>query len=291
MSIASQIEDFLDSKGSATRDAYARGLRGYADFRGMPLERAVEELLTGGGDTAAERVAAFREALLVADRSPSLVNRNLSALREFVAFSARQGRAAFQLRVRGVVASVPRAPLILTPQDVEAAITAYLRHAGRTPLVRRLRNVALVRLVYHCDLAREQLHRANLEDVLRDEESGVPAHIRVLTRGQAADDTIRIPPGARAALDEWLSMRPAGGIALFTALEPGFAGERLSIRGITHVVGQVFASVERRGTTINDIRRAGMRSRVARIGSEIVASSDYVGISGPIGVWNTNLTA
>lgn len=197
-----------------TRKAYARDLaafRRHAEQAGIADWNAVD----------VHRVRAFVAARHRAGLGPRSLARELSALRSFYEYLAREGEIAVN-PAEGV--SAPRHKRHL-PAALDADQMARLLDIpGDTPLVRRDR--AMFELLYSSGLRLAELAGLDLHDFDRRD-----ATVRVTGKG-AKTRILPVGRHARAALDAWLKVRGGLAGAGTPALFVGARGKRIGPRSV-----------------------------------------------------------
>ena len=94
------------------------------------------------------------------------------------------------------------------------------------------RNVALLRLLHDLALRRAEAVGLDLADIDIQTSS-----VQILGKGRGGKVPLTLPGPTRAALADWLSVRPKGGEALFVRLDRGAApGDRLTGRSVALIV-------------------------------------------------------
>jgi integrase/recombinase XerD len=193
---------------AAERGAVANTLSAYG--RDLKSARAVLGDLAG-----ADRDALARLGAAWADLAPSSLARKASALRQFYAFLVEDGRRADDPgdalpRLR------PRRPLprLLSHDDIARLFGAAeaAARAGDPPAIRLL---ALIELLYGSGLRASELVGLALAAVPRD------APFLTITGKGGQQRLVPVGERARAALREWLRVRPAGGRHVFPSPRGG----------------------------------------------------------------------
>ncbi|WP_428333973.1 tyrosine recombinase [Novosphingobium sp.] len=201
--IAAFLAMLAAERGAAanTLDAYRRDLNGAADLIGDLV----------GADRAA--LAGLGEAW--AELAPASLARKASALRQFYAFLVDDGRrdhdpgdALPRLR--------PRRPLprLLSHADI-AALFATAEADAATGDSAAIRMLALVEMLYGSGLRATELVSLSMVAVPRD------APLLMITGKGGQQRMVPIGERARAALNTWLRMRPAGGRHVFPSPRGG----------------------------------------------------------------------
>jgi integrase/recombinase XerD len=201
--IAAFLAMLAAERGAAanTLSAYTRDLKG---------ARAVLGDLIG-----ADRDALARLGTAWADLAPSSLARKASALRQFYAFLVDEG-----LRADDPGDALPRLrprrplPRLLSHDDIGRLFgTAETAAAAGDPLAIRL--LALIELLYGSGLRASELVSLALSAVPRD------APFLTITGKGGQQRLVPVGERARAALAQWLRVRPAGGRHVFPSPRGG----------------------------------------------------------------------
>lgn len=153
------------------------------------------------------------------------IQRRLSALRTFYNYLLREGATGLN---PGLDVQAPRTPRHLPDTLNVDDIDHLLRGRSDDPLV--VRDIAILELFYSSGLRLAELVALDLTDVDRDERV-----VRVTGKG-AKTRVVPVGSKAIAALEAWLTVRPAG--AGVTALFTGRGGRRLGARAIQQRISQ-----------------------------------------------------
>jgi integrase/recombinase XerC len=191
--------------------------------------RALAAALGPGADPARVGLADVRGFLARLHRScePSTRGRKLAALRAFFAFLVREGHSRLD-PTAGIPGprQAPRLPRPLPVDDCVALCDSVATGIDEAREPRRLRDRALLELLYGAGLRVGEVEQLDVRDV--DLHRG---DVRVLGKG-GKERVVPLPGAARDAIAAWLDSRSAPGLLaepLFTALRRG-AGARSGTR-------------------------------------------------------------
>lgn len=180
-----------------------------------------------------EHVKAIRARLVEKGMAAPTVNKHLSALRQVIKTAWRLGQCSAEEYLRAV--DVPN----VTGEGVDQAAGRALSAGELLAMVaacddgtpKGARDAAMLAVAYSCGLRRAEIVGLNLEDF--DQVAGV---FRV-TGKRNKTRTVPIRNGARAALEDWLSVRGQDPGPLFWHIRKG--GEMFPRRLTTQAVYQV----------------------------------------------------
>lgn len=227
-------------------------------------------------------------SLQARDMAPSTLGRKLSAARALFRFLHRTGRVPGNA-ARGIRTPKGGRPLPawLTRAQVERlfdAVDAAAGEAGDEPTAarsRRVRNRAILELLYSSGLRLSELHGLDRRDLDL-------AGRRVRVRGKGNRERI-VPVGSRAAdaLADWIRQRPSADAR--TAGRPGDAarhgdplftttrGGRLSRRQIQRVVGVwLHRAAEGEGMSTHSLRHS-FATHLLDAGADLMAVKELLG--------------
>ena len=179
-------------------------------------------------------VKAYRQALVEAGYQPASIAHKLAVLRRFYAAAVVEGLRADNPAL-GVHPPRDRRAVELLPCLAEGELLRLLAAVPHTATVPALRDRMLLALLGVQGLRTVEITRANVEDLY----SGEPVVLRV--RGKTRDRLLPLRPDLAAVLQTYLDARgpvarDAAGTPLLTAMGNRAGGQRLSRRGIRHVV-------------------------------------------------------
>ncbi len=202
------FEDHLRQAGRADRTVrgYLRDLRLFARW----IEQTTGEPLSPARLTPTD-VRLYRQHLLAVEKAaPATVNRRLAAIRAYARWARETGRTEINAAngVRGV-AEQQTAPRWLSRTEQAALLREAERDlaAARTEAARRqaLRDRAILVLLLHTGLRVGELCALELSDLEISERKG---SLRVRAGKGEKARTVPLNRTARAALREWLEVRP-----------------------------------------------------------------------------------
>ncbi len=210
-----------------TKDAYLRDLRSFAEWLGKDLTA-----------TDTDDLRAYLHS--IQGLSPHTIARRFSALRSFFRFLLSRDEIAADPTRSLQTPKIPKhLPVVLTVSEVEKIIGMA---EGASPL--RMRDRAMLEMLYGCGLRISELIRIRLSDLNLDE-----GFLRVLGKGDK-ERLIPIGTRARSAIELWLK---EGRSKIVKSASPhlflNFRGKPLSRMGAWKII---------RGY----IRKAGIRKRV-----------------------------
>jgi len=183
---------------------------------------------------SAPAVKAYRQALVEAGYQAASIAHKLAVLRRLYAAAIAQGLRADNPAL-GVHPPRDRRAAELLPCLAEGELLRLLAAVPRTATGPVLRDRALLALLAVQGLRTVEVARANVEDLY----DGDPVVLRV--RGKTRDRLLPLRPDLAAVLQAYLAARgtvceDASGTPLVAAVGNRAGGQRLSRRGIRHVV-------------------------------------------------------
>jgi len=246
------VETYEDSfeRYMAERDKSPRTMRlylvGVSDFRAW-FERTTGKSLDPALITPLD-VKSYRDSYLSDERrlAPSTINSYLSAVRAFCKWARDQGLAATDPSdgIKGIK-SVDAAPRWLSRQDQYALLRSAqelvqlgdLRAGDDEDAPARMwsrRDRALVVLMLNAGLRLSEVAALELDDVVINPRSG---HVWVRKGKGRKSRKVALNKDARAALQEWLDVRPDAKCRSFFLSQKGW--KKLSSRAISRAVQRV----------------------------------------------------
>jgi site-specific recombinase XerD len=179
-------------------------------------------------------VKAYRQALVEAGYQPASIAHKLAVLRRFYAAAVAEGLRPDNPALGVHPPRDRRAPELL-PYLAEGELVQLLALVPRLATGPALRDRALLALLAVQGLRTVEVARANVEDLYH----GDPVVLRV--RGKMRDRLLPLRPDLAAVLQAYLATRgevcqEATGTPLMAAVGNRAGGQRLSRRGIRHVV-------------------------------------------------------
>lgn len=208
-----------------TRNAYAGEVQAFGAFAGRAPLDAVAWLLALDAAQAHTIIDAYRASMISAGKSPSTINRSLSAISSLVRSARRHGLTDLVLDYKGVKSESYRDTKGPGTRGVNAMIKAA--RSNRIPW-RVARDEAIVRLLFALGLRRAEL--CSLDVAHLDAEAGA---VSVMGKGRTERRTLTVPPSAQRALKAWLGQRGSSPGPLFLGQD---SRERLTENGLYAVV-------------------------------------------------------
>jgi integrase/recombinase XerC len=222
------VAAFLAGRSPQTLRAYRQDLEDLAAFLGAAsIDQAARQLLAGGPGQANGVALSWRARLLERRLSPATVNRRLAALRSLVKLARTLGMVPWALEVEGVKAESYRD----TRGPGADGVRRLARQLQGRSDAKGRRDLAIVRLLYDLGLRRAEVVSLDLGHL--DLAAGTLA---VLGKGRSQREQLTLPPATRQALAAWVQVRGPEPGALFTALDRGHRGRRLSGTGLYLVI-------------------------------------------------------
>ncbi|MHB8397309.1 MAG: tyrosine-type recombinase/integrase [Candidatus Limnocylindrales bacterium] len=237
------LETFLGKYSANTRLAYARDLRDFARYLGVPTPGdAVAALLDGGSGRANLVAFGYRKHLEDRGLSAASVARPLAALRSVVELAGRLGRCTWSLRVdrpRPEPYRDTRGP----GRDGWRGLVDRVneeKKLDRNGRGKAFRDLAIIRLLHDLMLRRSEVVGLDVEHV--ELEMGRPAAIWILGKGRSARERLELPPSTALALGDWLVARgrePGPVFVPLDRLSASSAPTRLTGRSVARVVNRL----------------------------------------------------
>lgn len=209
-----------------TRRAYRQEIDRFCAFlaRSWGADQALERYLSLSETNAHAVVDAYRTTLL--QKSPSSVNRSMVALNSFAKSCKRHGLIGYRLEAK-MVQSDPyrdtRGPGIDGVKRLLAEAKAERKDVGL-----RLRNVAMIRLLFGMGLRRAELCSIDIEDV---DLAG--STIAVVGKGRAEKRKLTLPSSAAEAVRDLMAFEGRSSGPLFVSLT---RKTRLGGESVYHIV-------------------------------------------------------
>jgi integrase/recombinase XerC len=190
---------FLAGRNPRTLQAYRQDLEDFRAFvQAADMDEAARLLLAQGHGPANELALGYKAALRARGLAPATVNRRLAALRSLVKLARTLGFVPWTLEVESSKAQAYRD----TRGPGREGFLRLLEAAEGTH-AKAARDRALLRLLYDRALRRAEALALDVEDV--DLEAGT---VSVLGKGREQRELLSLPPPTRAALGDWLQVRP-----------------------------------------------------------------------------------
>lgn len=213
-----------------TRSAYKKEIEAFASHAGHEdVVQAVAAFLALEDGKAHAIADAWRVAKLNKGLSPASINRSMAALNSLVASARRHGFTALRLEAKGVRSK----PYRDTKGPGVKGIHTMLAAAGGQAPKKAARDTAIIRLACSLGLRRGEIVSLDVGHV--DLEA---ATLAVMGKGQAERIILTLPANTKAALAAWLAVRGTAEktVALFISLSRGCRHDRMSGRGIYHLI-------------------------------------------------------
>lgn len=264
---------FLAGRAPSTRAAYASDLQHFARWRGLEIDQALSDFLTGSAAQAHATALGWLQAMTEAKLAPATVARRLASLRSFVELAAQLGVVTWTLLLK--------APKVEPFRDTRGPgreeVRKLMNHCGEG--LEGVRNRALIVVFLGCGLRRNELALLRLRDYSR--ETG-----RIFVRGKGKGGEgkwLSLPAESSELLDRWLceSRQIACGEIgplereddepLFHSLE---RRERLSGEGIRYILNVVG---KRAGVKIrpHGLRHAAITAVLEETGGNIRVAQSF----------------
>lgn len=217
---------FSDLKPNTLR-AYQKAWDVLAEYLGLPsrVEAAAHMTKLGAGDAnalAMQWVADMRKGGFKA----STVTTRLAALKGITKRLRIVGLIPWTIEIKG--------PKVNRYKDTTGpgteAVHGVLDGLRSKTEPKAVRDLAIIHALYTTGLRREELAKLTIEDL--DLEKN-----RMWITGKGRDDEEAIPlqPGAKAAIEAWLKMRPGDSPNVFVSLDPYSHGKPLTGNGIWRI--------------------------------------------------------
>ncbi|GAC1307415.1 MAG: tyrosine recombinase XerC [Vulcanimicrobiaceae bacterium] len=203
-------------RGARTCEAYARDLEFFAAFLGGDIVRAERA-----------QIKAFVSELAGKRRyRPAAIRRKLVALRRFYRYLVVEATRDDDPTVGIDPPKLPRRLPVVLDEDAVARLIAAPAAAGQTEF-QRVRDRAILELLYASGIRRAELAGINLQDV--DLRRRI---VRVLGKGDK-QRMVLINDAAADAMERYLALRPRSGDEAFFV---GRRGTRLGVRAVWEIV-------------------------------------------------------
>lgn len=235
------IQTVLDSvQSDNTRRAYERGL---TDFLTWHTE-------TGKPALTKATINSYKAYLQAQGKTASVINQVLCAIRKLVREAADNAAidpaiAQGIANIKGLKSETLPAGRAISPGELLAMLTA----CDSSPL--GIRDAAIIALLYACGLRRAELVSLDLADF--DPEMG---QLTVRGKGNKTRSAY-VRNGAKAALEDWLTIRGASPGPLFWPARKGgkLYPDRLTTQAVYHLLQQRAGQVGIKHLSPHDFRR------------------------------------
>ncbi len=254
-----------------TIEAYERDLDQFEEF----LDERSGDRAWGWPDVGRRSVRAWLGELDGLDRAESTIARKLSSLRVFFRFLRRTDRRKTNpARLVKVRSSGRRLPAFLTRQQVDALFAAQEAEAETSEegaeAVRRVRDRALIEILYSSGLRLAEVHGLDIGDV--DRGRGL---VKVLGKGRK-ERIVPVGTAALQAVDRYLALTDRSAESSGPLFESR-RGERLSRRQIQRIVARRLASAADGETLSPHALRHSFATHLLDEGADLVAVKELLG--------------
>ena len=212
----------------ATRRAYGEDFRQFTEFMGAASpQEASAELFSGTHGEANAAVFKWSSALKEKGLAPSTIARRLAALRAVNRIFRSVGLVPWTVELPRLRIEKYKDTFGAGGDAVERVLKDLEGKDGPIPA----RDLAIIALLFEHALRRGEVASLDVEHL--DEANG-----RIWILGKAREKRQAVIPSdrARIAIRRWLAVRGSVPGPLFTALDPGHAGGRLSTTSIYRIV-------------------------------------------------------
>lgn len=233
------IDAFLSGRSQNTRDAYARDVAYFATFAGAATPgEAMAQLLALSHGEANGALLAYRSHLVEHGLTPATINRRLSAIRAAVRLARTLGLSTWAPEIDGLKVQAYRD----TVGPGLDGTRNMLAGARSQDAVKAARDVALIRLMFDLGLRRGEVAGLDLSDI-----DAAGRRLWIMGKGRTQKESRTLPEPTLVALNDWLAVRSsvvAGNVAaVFVALSGPEHGQRISGRGLYHVIASLGRNV------------------------------------------------
>ena len=230
---------FLAGRSPHTLRAYGADLEAFAVYLGESSPGAALSRLIGlPAGEGNGLLLAYRAHMIDAALTPATINRRLAAIRSALKLARTLGLTAWAPEIRGLKVEAYRD----TTGPGLAGTRAMLAKARAQSPLKAARDAALVRLMFDLGLRRGEVTGLDLEDLDAKER-----RLWIRGKGRTQKEARTLPEPTLAALADWIDLRarsvPFGEPALFVGLAGRVRGQRLTGRGLYHVIAELGAAV------------------------------------------------
>ena len=230
---------FLAGRSAHTLRAYAADLDAFAGYLGEPSAgAALSRLISTSAGEGNGLMLAYRAHMVDAALTPATINRRLAAIRSALKLARTLGLTAWAPEIRGLKVEAYRDT---TGPGLPGTRAMLARARTQAPL-KAARDVALVRLMFDLGLRRGEVTGLDLEDFEAKER-----RLWIRGKGRTQKEARTLPEPTLAALSTWIDIRahtePSAQTAMFVGLAGRVRGQRLTGRGLYHVITELGAAV------------------------------------------------
>jgi integrase/recombinase XerC len=230
---------FLAGRSQHTLRAYAADLEAFTTYLGEPGPAvALSHLISLPAGLGNDVLLAYRAHTIDAGLTPATINRRLAAIRSALKLARTLGLTSWAPEIRGLKVEAYRD----TTGPGLAGTRAMLARARAQAPLKAARDAALVRLMFDLGLRRGEVTGLDLEDLEPKER-----RLWIRGKGRAQKEARTLPEPTLAALTAWSDVRarlvPLEQKAMFVGLAGRVRGQRLTGRGLYHVIAALGAAV------------------------------------------------
>jgi len=230
---------FLAGRSPHTLRAYGADLEAFSAYLGDPGPGAALSRLIGLPAGEGNGVLlAYRAQMIDAGLTPATINRRLAAIRSALKLARTLGLTSWAPEIRGLKVEAYRD----TTGPGLTGTRAMLAQARAQTPVKATRDAALVRLMFDLGLRRGEVTGLDIEDLEAKER-----RLWIRGKGRAQKEARTLPEPTLAALTAWIDARapvvPLNQKAMFVGFAGRVRGQRLTGRGLYHVIAELGAAV------------------------------------------------
>jgi integrase/recombinase XerC len=230
---------FLAGRSPHTLRAYGADLDAFRIYVGASSPgTALTHLIGLSAGEGNGVLLAYRAHMIDASLTPATVNRRLAAIRSALKLARTLGLTAWAPEVRGLKVEVYRDT---TGPGVAGARAMLVEARMQTPL-KAARDAALIRLMFDLGLRRGEVVGLDLEDLETKER-----RLWIKGKGRSQKEACTLPEPTLAVLTTWIELRrqlvSPGEKAMFVGLAGRVRGQRLTGRGLYHVIAELGAAI------------------------------------------------
>ena len=229
-----------DKRSLNTRRAYEKDLHYFflAAYGQKPTEAVIAEFLQLGRFEAIALALRYKSDLIAKGLKEATINRRLSALKSLVNFAAKLGKCSWNLDdIQTETVQSYRDTTGIKPDGIRKMLLQIDRNS-----IKGKRDFAILRLLWDNALRRNEVVSANIGDFDFEGRS-----LQILGKGRGSQKSlISLSVGTANAIQDWLSQNETKDTKqpLFTALDRGHHGHRLTGTAIYQIVDQLAKEVE-----------------------------------------------